>query len=212
MPAKKGDPHNLTQTPGVHERSPAWSPDGKSIAYFSDALGRIRAGRPAPGRQGRGPVPIRSRGPASTSDPAWSPDSKKIAFIDNARTLSWIDLASGAVKQVAAEPIYGPSRASRSDIAWSPDSKWLAYSLTNRTGFQAVWLYDAAVGQVARRDRRPGRGRRAGLRPRRQVPVFPRLDRRRARRTTGSTSRSATCCRRRRSTWSRSRRRRPTRC
>src|SRR5262249_47183085 len=30
VPAKKGDPHNLTQSPGVHERSPAWSPDGKS--------------------------------------------------------------------------------------------------------------------------------------------------------------------------------------
>ncbi len=45
---------------------------------------------------------------------------------------------------MAAEPIYGPSRASRTKFAWSPDSKWLAYSLTNRTGFQAVWLYDLA--------------------------------------------------------------------
>jgi tricorn protease len=35
VPAEKGDPRNLTQTSGAHERSPVWSPDGKSIAYFS---------------------------------------------------------------------------------------------------------------------------------------------------------------------------------
>ena len=74
----------------------------------------------------------------------WSPDGKKIAFIDNARTLYWIDLATGAVKRIAAEPIYGPGRVSRTRYAWSPDSKWLAYSLTNRTGFQAIWLYRLA--------------------------------------------------------------------
>ena len=35
----------------------------------------------------------------------------------------------------------------RTKYAWSPDSKWLAYSLTNRTGFQAVWLHDLASGK-----------------------------------------------------------------
>ncbi len=42
VPAKKGDPRNLTQTPGAHERHPAWSPDGKSIAYLSDATGEYQ--------------------------------------------------------------------------------------------------------------------------------------------------------------------------
>jgi tricorn protease len=35
-PTKKGDVRNITNTPGVHEREPAWSPDGRWIAYFSD--------------------------------------------------------------------------------------------------------------------------------------------------------------------------------
>ena len=53
IPAEKGDPRNLTNTPGAHERSPIWSPDGKSIAYFSDESGEYRTARAAPGRQGR---------------------------------------------------------------------------------------------------------------------------------------------------------------
>ena len=39
VPAEKGDPRNLTNTPGVMEREPQWSPDGKSIAYLSDESG-----------------------------------------------------------------------------------------------------------------------------------------------------------------------------
>ncbi len=39
VPAEKGDPRNLTLTAGAHERGSAWSPDGASIAYFSDASG-----------------------------------------------------------------------------------------------------------------------------------------------------------------------------
>ncbi|MBU4204301.1 MAG: hypothetical protein KKD59_10200, partial [Acidobacteria bacterium] len=39
VPGEKGDPRNITETPGVHERDPVWSPDGASIAFFSDRSG-----------------------------------------------------------------------------------------------------------------------------------------------------------------------------
>ena len=35
----RGDVHRLTSTPGVREHNPTWSPDGKWIAYISDATG-----------------------------------------------------------------------------------------------------------------------------------------------------------------------------
>src|SRR5262249_33798755 len=94
VPAEKGDPRNLTNTPGVHERSPAWSPDGKRIAYFADAGGEyalhVRAA------DGKGETKqYKLGGHGFYEDPAWSPDSKKIAFVDNALTLYWIDLDSG---------------------------------------------------------------------------------------------------------------------
>ena len=43
------------------------------------------------------------------------------------------------VKRVAAEPVYSPIKTLRS--SWSPDSKWLSYPLTNKVGFQTIWLY-----------------------------------------------------------------------
>jgi tricorn protease len=144
VPAKKGDSHNLTQTPAAHERSPAWSPDGKSIAFFSDASGEY-ALTIAP-QAGKGEIRSYPLSGAGFYDrPVWSPDSAKIAFIDNARALYWIDLDTGKVKEIAAEPVYSPVNTLSYD--WSPDSKWLAYALTNRVGFQTIRLYSAGADQ-----------------------------------------------------------------
>ena len=138
VPVKKGDPRNLTQTPGTHERSPVWSPDGKSIAYFSDASGEYAlVVRPQDGKGEGRSYPLKGAG--FYERPVWSPDSEKIAFIDNSRTMYWIDLASGAMKRIAADSVYGPINTL--SCAWSPDSRWLAYTRTNRAGFQTIELY-----------------------------------------------------------------------
>jgi tricorn protease len=141
VPAKKGDSRNLTQTPGAHERSPVWSPDGKSIAYFSDVSGEYALMiRPQEGKGEAHSYPLSGAG--FYERPVWSPDSKKMAFADNARAIYWIDLVSGAIKRVAAEPIYSPVNTLQ--FRWSPDSKWLVYSLTNKAGFQTIQLYALA--------------------------------------------------------------------
>jgi tricorn protease len=140
VPAKKGDPRNLTQSTAAHDRDPSWSPDGKSIAFFSDATGEYRlVVLPQDGKRQARTYALNGSG--FYQGPVWSGDNSKIAFMDNSRTLAWIDLKSGAIKRVAAEPIYGPARTSRTNYTWSPDSKWLAYSLTNRAGFQQIWVH-----------------------------------------------------------------------
>ncbi len=139
LPAEKGDPRSLTRTPGVHEREPAWSPDGRWIAYFSDASGQYEL-HVAP-RDGRGEVRVFPPGGAGFyEDVAWSPDAKKICFTDNSWVYFVLDVESGEVVKIAQEPLYGPIRTMHH--AWSPDSKWIAYTLNTSSYFKKIYLYD----------------------------------------------------------------------
>ncbi len=138
VPGEKGDPRNLTLTPGVNERSPAWAPDGSRIAFFSDRSGEyVLHVVPQDGKGERKELPISGSG--FYSDPKWSPDSKRIAFQDNSRTIWWIDLETGKAKKISTDPLYGPS--SQPNYAWSPDSKWIAYTRVTPSYFAQVHLY-----------------------------------------------------------------------
>ncbi len=140
MPAEKGDARNITSTPGVHERSPKWSPDGKSIAYFSDESGEYELH--VRGQDGKGEVrKFKLNGSGFYDDPVWSPNSEKISFADNSWTLYWIDLKNGAIKKIGSEYQLGPSRARTVFHAFSPDSKWVVYTLNTKTYFQTVYAY-----------------------------------------------------------------------
>jgi tricorn protease len=140
VPAEKGDPRNLTNTTAVHERSPAWSPDGKSVAYFSDEGGEQQLHVRSADGKGKAKV-YHIEGAGFYEHPVWSPDSKKIAYIDNANTLYWIELASAKVKKVAAEPLYGPSIMRTLRPAWSPDSRWITYALGNKAAYHTIYAY-----------------------------------------------------------------------
>jgi tricorn protease len=146
LPAEKGDARNLTNSPGAHDRSPIWSPDGKSIAYFSDEGGEYRLlVRPADGKGKARAYALNGAG--FYDSPAWSPDSKKIAFVDNSQSLYYIDLGGGAPKKIASEPLYGPAPFRVLRPAWSPDSKWIVYALGNRSIYHTVHAYEVAAGK-----------------------------------------------------------------
>jgi tricorn protease len=91
-PAEKGDVRNLTNTPGVAERDPTWSPDGRRIAYFSDESGEYRLHLRAQNGMGEPEKIDLGSPPAFYYTPLWSPDSKKIAYRDSNLVLWYIDL------------------------------------------------------------------------------------------------------------------------
>ncbi len=144
VPAKKGDPRVLTHTPGVHERKPVWSPDGKRIAYFSDAGGEYRLH--VANQDGRGEVEIYDLGGAGFyDDPRWSPDGEKLSFLDNSNSIYWLDLETRETSRVSSDTLYGPVH--RPHHAWSPDSRWLAYTRNTASNFQQLYLYDLEAGR-----------------------------------------------------------------
>jgi tricorn protease len=138
-PAEKGAIRNLTNTPGTMERDPAWSPDGKLVAYFSDESGEYQLFLKSP--DGMGPARKISLGtPASFYyDPIWSPDSKKIAFSDKRLNIWYIDLAKGTPVKIDTDTYDAPQRTL--NPVWSPDSRWIAYSKTLPSHMHAIFAY-----------------------------------------------------------------------
>ena len=146
VPAEKGDVRNLTETTGAHERFPAWSPDGKSIAYFSDEGGEYRLH--VRNADNKGDVKKYALGGNGYYERiAWSPDAKKIAYVDNSQSLYWIDLGSGNVEKIASEPIYVPATLVTLRAAWSPDSRYITYPLGNKAAYHTIYVHDVNNGK-----------------------------------------------------------------
>lgn len=138
LPREKGDDRNLTRSPGVHDRAPAWSPDGRMIAWFSDAGGRYGL-HLAPQDGSAPPRRIELQGAGFYANPRFSPDSKWLSYTDNSRALFVLDLATGTQTRVDADPMYGPNPVLHQ--SWSPDSQWLAYTRNSATYIPRIWLY-----------------------------------------------------------------------
>jgi tricorn protease len=145
VPVEKGDVRNLTNTVGAAERDPAWSPDGKSIAYFSDESGEYRLHIRA--QDGRGKAKVLKVGDAESffRSPSWSPDSKWIACADKGANLWLINVADGKSKKVTTG-YYGDGSAS--PAVWSPDSQWMAFSQTLKSFLSAIYLYSLKDGKL----------------------------------------------------------------
>jgi len=145
VPAEKGDPRNLTNSVAVHDRSPAWSPDGQSIAWFSDASGEYQLYIGA--QDGKGaPRAIKVMGEGFYDAPVWSPDSQKIAYYDNSQSVYWLDVKTGLSRKIAQQHTYSP--VITISYVWSPDSKWLAYAMDNPAGLTTVYAYSLEQAKV----------------------------------------------------------------
>jgi len=139
VPAKKGDIHDLTNTSGVHEREPAWSPDGKSLAYLSDESGEYELHIRDDHVGGAVKKLTLGQAPSYYYSPIWSPDGKRIAYTDKRLNLWYIDLATGKNTLVDTDTLDNEVRTI--DPVWSPDSRWLAYTKHLNNYLHAVYVY-----------------------------------------------------------------------
>lgn len=142
VPAEKGDARNLTESPAVMDRDPAWSPDGQSIAYFSDESGEYELHvKDSLGKQPARKFRLEEK-PTFYSSPRWSPDSKKIAYTDAHLNIWYLDLEQKQPVKVAKDRYLFTS--GDRPPSWSPDSKWLAYTQRLPNYLGAVFLYSLA--------------------------------------------------------------------
>ena len=141
VPAKNGTPRDLSKTSNAHERDATWSPDGKWIAYNSDATGENELYVRAQDGQGD-PVQLTSGADTYYYAPKWSPDSKKLVWADRLQRLRYVDVTTKAVTQVDQDK-YGEIEV----FNWSPDSQWLAWGRPEENGLPRVYLYSLASKQ-----------------------------------------------------------------
>jgi len=141
VPSEKGQPRNLTQSSGTHDRNPVWSPDGRDIAWLSDETGEYQL-TIAEQTGVTKPRTIALPSKAFFSAPVWSPDGKQLLLEDNHLGLWAIDVASGAAAKLETDTYDDPGR--RFDAVWSPDSQWIAYSKSLDSHLRAIFLYSVA--------------------------------------------------------------------
>jgi tricorn protease len=143
VPTENGATRNLTGTQGADEDHPAWSPDGRTIAYTTDAGGAQQvAVRPAEGGSER---ILTSFADGYFYGPIFSPDGKTLAFSDGAHRLWTVATDAGKPKQVAQDKFNEIH-----DQAFSPDGRWLAFSMSAAGRRRDLVLYELATDKLTR--------------------------------------------------------------
>src|SRR5205085_2592639 len=137
-PAKEGEVRQLTDSQGVREFAPAWSPDGRWVAYLSDRSGEYEIYvRPSDGTGAERRVT--TDGDIWRFPVVWSPDSRLLAYGDKKQRLRYVNIETGRTVDV--------DHSDHNDITnytWSPDSRWLAYTKLGDNQFSEIWVYSLA--------------------------------------------------------------------
>jgi tricorn protease len=140
LPAGKGVTKNITRTPGAHERNARWSPDGKYIAYISDATGETELYiQDATGGEAR---QLTQNSDTYIRSLQWSPDASTIVYTDRKNRINLLDVATRKVTTALQDPV-----SEIRGVSFSPDSKWLTYSRIGANDFSIVYVYHIASGK-----------------------------------------------------------------
>ncbi len=141
VPAENGIVRNFTESQGVAERYPAWSPDGKWIAYFSDRSGEYELTLRSADGQGE-ERQLTELCSGWRYQPHWSPDSKKIVFVDSAMRIWLHEIETRQTTAIDREMWLYHGELENFAFSWSPDSRWLAYAGDTENRQQGIVIYD----------------------------------------------------------------------
>ncbi len=146
VPAKHGSAVDLTHSPGVMDRDPAYAPDGRWVAYFADRdheydlYIRAEDGSGTPRRIALG------QKSAFYDNLTWSPDSRKLVFGDQKLDLWLVNLDARDPRPLRIA-VNSNATLQHFHPAWSPDSRWIAYTRVLRNDLHAIEIYSLADGR-----------------------------------------------------------------
>ncbi len=138
FPKEEGSWRNLTESSGVADRYPIWSPKGDKIAWFSDASGEYKL--VVADQFGKNQKSYSLENPTFYFKPDWSPDGNAIAYTDTDYNVWMINLTDGKVKKVDTDRYAHPNRTM--NPSWSPDSRYITYEKQLDSHFKAIFIYD----------------------------------------------------------------------
>ena len=140
LPAEDGVTLNLTTSDNANDRTPSWSPDGKKIAYWSDASGeyQLMIHDTQTGKKDQ----VTSYTSGFKYALFWSPDSKKVAFVNQAMEMNYFDLKSRQTTKIDQGLFMFHGPLSGYTFSWSSDSKWIAYSKENLNRNSSIHLFN----------------------------------------------------------------------
>jgi len=107
----------------IWESEPAWSPDGKKIAFESDRSGSLEIW--ACDADGSNAIPLTNFGKGAFVQPRWSPDSSRLTFslsIEGHSEVYVINANGGSPKRLT-------SSAESENPSWSKDGRWIYFNL-----------------------------------------------------------------------------------
>jgi len=149
VPARRGSPRNMTRTSGVAERDPAWSPDGRWIAYFSDETGEYELY--VTQSDGKGET-RRLTTSTPASDPRQSSSASSTSpATSTAPATSTVAATASAPTSTAPTSLPALPAAFRYHPTWSPDSKHIVFS--DKSG--ALYLHTVEGGATVLVDTDP---------------------------------------------------------
>ncbi|MBI5662979.1 MAG: PD40 domain-containing protein [Ignavibacterium album] len=147
VPAENGAVINLTQSSGSAERFPAWSPNGKYIAYFSDKTGEYQLTIRDIENPSEEKI-LTSFDNGFRYNIYWSPDSKKLVFIDQTMRINLYDISSDKLTEVDNQLWYYEGNLRNFNVSWSADSRYFTYGKDQMNRVSAIAVYDTKEGKL----------------------------------------------------------------